>query len=187
MRMRNRQVTKISKQKMRNKRRQNRDLWLLLVPTFALAVGMMIYRVSVTRKPPVETASRSVAHPTASAEVQPPVPAYYASASAAQPYPTLIPATNFRRYPLVERAYQDAAEVPGVFAQQPCYCHCDKSAGHHSLLDCYASDHAAGCLICIKEALLVEQMTQRGKSPAEIRQAIIRGEWQIVDLRAASR
>jgi len=71
------------------------------------------------------------------------IPPYYETAEAAQPFPSLVPAAYFRRYPLVERAYQVAAEIPEVIAQQPCYCFCE-GHGHHSLLDCYASDHGAG-------------------------------------------
>ena len=73
----------------------------------------------------------------------PGVPPYHVSAEAANPFPALVPARYFRRYPLVMRAYEIAHEMPGVIAQQPCYCHCDKF-GHRSLLDCYASDHGAG-------------------------------------------
>lgn len=109
------------------------------------------------------------------------VPAYFPSAAAAKPYPSILPATDFSRYPSVERAYEVAAEIPGVLAQQPCYCYCDRM-GHRSLLDCYASEHAAGCDVCLMEALFAGQMTRRGQSPATIRQEIIRGEWRNVRL-----
>ncbi|MFQ5663967.1 MAG: hypothetical protein ACE5HL_09060 [Terriglobia bacterium] len=71
------------------------------------------------------------------------VPPYFKSAEAAKPFPRLLPASYFRNRPIVARAYQIAHQIPGVIAQQPCYCYCDR-AGHRSLLDCYASDHAAG-------------------------------------------
>jgi hypothetical protein len=70
-------------------------------------------------------------------------PPYHESAEAAKPFPQLLPAAYFRNNPLAARAYQLASEIPEVLAQQPCYCYCDKY-GHKSLLDCYASDHAAG-------------------------------------------
>jgi hypothetical protein len=130
--------------------------------------------------PPGATANgRTTA--TASAKATEPVPAYFRSAAAAQPYPTLVPAVDFSRDPVVERAYAVAAKIPGVLAQQPCYCHCDRM-GHRSLLDCYASDHAAGCDICLMEGLFAGQMTQQGQSPATIRQEIIQGEWRDVRL-----
>ena len=141
--MGNRRITKISRYKMKKKPKQDKGLRNLLLLTFAMAVGAMIYWVSVTRTPPAEPAGSSVTQPAAGTEAQPAVPPYYESAEAAKPYPKLIPATYYGQYPLVERAYKDAAEIPGVLAQQPCYCYCDR-VGHRSLLDCYTSDHAAG-------------------------------------------
>ena len=70
-------------------------------------------------------------------------PPFYNNAEAAKPFPRLLPPSRFRGYPPVASAYQIAAYIPGILAQQPCYCHCE-SFGHRSLLDCYASDHAAG-------------------------------------------
>lgn len=110
------------------------------------------------------------------------VPAYFASAEAARPFPTLLPAVDFRGYPPVQRAYAVAARISGVLAQQPCYCNCDRM-GHRSLLDCYASEHAAGCGVCLMEALFASRMTGQGQSPATIRAEIIRGEWRNVRLR----
>lgn len=79
----------------------------------------------------------------APAESSRPVPPYYESTGAAKPFPQLMPAERYRDYPAVERAYAVAHRIPGVLAQQPCYCWCNKF-GHGSLLDCYASDHGAG-------------------------------------------
>jgi len=70
------------------------------------------------------------------------IPPYFESAEAAKPFPKLLPAAYFLRSPLVASAYRLASEIPGVIAQQPCYCYCDKY-NHRSLLDCYASDHGA--------------------------------------------
>jgi Protein of unknown function with PCYCGC motif len=71
------------------------------------------------------------------------VPPYFASAEAAKPFPPLMPASFFRSSPVIARAYRTASRYPGLVAQQPCYCHCDR-LGHRSLLDCYAVEHAAG-------------------------------------------
>ena len=70
-------------------------------------------------------------------------PPFYKSAEAAKPFPRLVLPSRFRDYAPAANAYQIAAHIPGILAQQPCYCHCE-SFGHRSLLDCYASDHAAG-------------------------------------------
>jgi hypothetical protein len=110
-------------------------------------------------------------------------PPFHKSAKDAEPLPALLPASNFNDRPLVSRAYQIAHEIPLVLAQQPCYCNCDKEFGHGSLLDCYASSHTAGCGICLKETFFTYQMTKQGKKPAQIRDAIIRGEWRNADLR----
>ncbi|MGH9788658.1 MAG: CYCXC family (seleno)protein [Candidatus Acidiferrales bacterium] len=79
----------------------------------------------------------------APAETARPVPPYHESAEAAKPFPVLMPPERYRDYPVVERAYAVAHRIPGVLAQQPCYCWFNKF-GHGSLLDCYASDHGAG-------------------------------------------
>lgn len=109
------------------------------------------------------------------------VPPYFASAATAHPFPRLLRAADFREYPTVQHAYSVAALIPRVLAQQPCYCHCDQM-GHRSLLDCYASQHAAYCGVCLKEALLAGQLTEQGQDPATIRQKIIRGAWGNVRL-----
>src|SRR5271169_2604240 len=82
----------------------------------------------------------------------PRVPPYHRSAKAAQPFPETLPPSRFGNNLIVARAYEIAHLIPGVLAQQPCYCGCDKHFGHASLLDCYASDHTAGCMVCLKES-----------------------------------
>ena len=106
------------------------------------------------------------------------IPPYHKSAEDAKPLPQLLPASTFSDRPVVARAYQIASEIPYVLAQQPCYCHCDKAFGHGSLLDCFASSHTAGCGICIGETFFAYQKTKQGETPAEIRAAIIRGDWK---------
>ncbi|SRR5713101_3022549 len=101
----------------------------------------------------------------------PPKPATQAGA--------VLEPTNFRQAD-VREAYQTAKEIPGVLAQQPCYCYCQRK-GHRGLLDCFKTDHAVSCKICIKESLLARQMHRQGKTPQEIRAAIIQGEWATVE------
>ena len=122
----------------------------------------------------------SEAHP-ATTPAQP-TPPYHKSAKEAKPFPPLMPATRFADRPVVAWAYHIAGKIPGVLAQQPCYCHCDKVFGHGSLLDCFASDHTAGCPICLKEAFLAYQLNKQGKTPSEIREGIIHGDWQKIDV-----
>jgi Protein of unknown function with PCYCGC motif len=83
---------------------------------------------------------------------------------------------------LIFNAYAVAGRVEKVLYQQPCYCHCDRSQGHGSLLDCFVSHHGSGCEVCQKEAFFSYEQTRKGKTPTQIREAIMRGDWQKVDL-----
>jgi hypothetical protein len=84
--------------------------------------------------------------------------------------------------PVVQNAYTVAARVKKVLYQEPCYCHCDRSQGHASLLDCFVSKHGSGCQICVREDLYSYEQSRKGKTPAQIRDGIIGGEWQSVDI-----
>lgn len=83
---------------------------------------------------------------------------------------------------VAQNAYALAARVKKVLYQQPCYCHCDRSQGHQSLLDCFASKHGSECGVCLSEALYSYEQTRKGKTPAQIRQGIEKGEWKRVDV-----
>jgi hypothetical protein len=79
-------------------------------------------------------------------------------------------------------AYKMAAKVPVVLHQEPCYCHCDREMGHNSLHSCFEGTHGAACATCMKEAVYSYQQTKLGKTPAQIRAGIERGEWIRIDL-----
>jgi hypothetical protein len=109
-----------------------------------------------------------------------PVPAFHA-----QPPTAALPATlspDLFSDPVVQNAYTVAARVRKVLYQEPCYCHCDRSQGHTALLDCFASKHASDCQICVREDLYTYEQTHKGKTPTQIREGIIQGEWQSVDI-----
>src|SRR5437899_5159189 len=105
------------------------------------------------------------------------VPVYYHRAEDAMPFPATLEPATFKRADLRE-AYQAAKEIPGVLVQQPCYCYCQRK-GHGSLLDCFKTDHAASCSICVREAILAAQMHRQQKSAQEIRTAITQGPWAV--------
>ena len=107
------------------------------------------------------------------------MPAYHAQAPKGELPETLNP-ENFSD-PLVKNAYAVAAKVKKTLYQQPCYCHCDRSKGHTSLLDCFASEHGSGCGTCIYEDLYAYEQVHKGKTAAQIREGIIKGEWKSVD------
>lgn len=90
------------------------------------------------------------------------------------------------KYPFQAHAYRLAAKIPAVIYQQPCYCHCDRSVGHTSLHSCFESVHGANCSACMKELFYAYQMHNKGKKATEIRDGIIRGEWQQIDLQTAT-
>lgn len=123
----------------------------------------------------------SHANHQAMANPTPRVPAFFTNAEEARPLPAVLDPKQFSD-PVVVKAYSYAKENPEIFAQQPCYCYCDSGIGHRSLLDCYASDHSVGCALCQKEGLLVHQLLAEGKSSTEIRDLIVRGDWQNVKL-----
>jgi Protein of unknown function with PCYCGC motif len=87
---------------------------------------------------------------------------------------------------LQTHAYELAAKIPAVIEQQPCYCYCDRNMGHKSLHSCFEGTHGASCSTCLKELYYSYSMYQKGKTPAEIRQGIIRGDWKQVDLKTAT-
>jgi len=108
------------------------------------------------------------------------VPAFHNQAPAGALPATMSPDTFGD--PVVQNAYTVASRVKKVLYQEPCYCHCDRSQGHGSLLDCFVSKHGAGCQICVREDLYSYEQTRKGKTPAQIREGITRGEWQSVDI-----
>jgi hypothetical protein len=109
-----------------------------------------------------------------------PVPAFHSAPPSGElpstMNPLLFPDT------LVENAYIVAARIKKTLYQQPCYCHCDQSQGHGSLLDCFVSRHGAGCNVCMAEGFYAYEQSKKGKSAAAIRDGIVKGEWQKVDL-----
>ena len=90
---------------------------------------------------------------------------------------------NFK-FPYQVHAYELATKIPGVINQLPCYCFCER-IGHKSLHTCFESDHGAHCGICMKEVYYAYQQTKLKKTPEQIRDGIIKGEWKSIDLEAA--
>lgn len=84
--------------------------------------------------------------------------------------------------PAQRESYKAAAKSSSVVYQMPCYCHCDRHAGHTSLRSCFESTHGANCGTCMAEALYANQMSKKGWTTKMIRDGILRGEFQQVDL-----
>lgn len=83
-------------------------------------------------------------------------------------------------------AYELAAKIPAVLHQQPCYCYCDRGMGHNSLHSCFEGTHGAVCSTCLRELYYSYTQHKQGKTAAQIRQGIIKGEWKQVDLQTAA-
>ena len=63
-------------------------------------------------------------------------------------------------------------KVPDICAKLFCYCGCDLTDNHASLLDCFKGDHYVDCSICQDEAILALELKKQGKSLAEIQKAV---------------
>jgi hypothetical protein len=108
------------------------------------------------------------------------VPHYSASVDRAKPLPKTLPPSAFSDQN-VARAYEIAKQIPEVLVQQPSYC-LFVERHHESLLECFRTNDAARCKVCLQEAYLADKLNRSGKSPAEIRSAIIAREWRKVKL-----
>ena len=142
---------------------------------FGLAMGLALLPLRADSGVPQSTTGTSVAQSAADGAV----PAYHAEAPRGALPATLSP--EFFTDPVVRNAYSIAARIKKTLYQQPCYCHCDRSQGHTSLLDCFASKHGSGCGTCIYEDFYSYEQSRKGKTATQIRAGIIRGEWQSVD------
>jgi Protein of unknown function with PCYCGC motif len=72
----------------------------------------------------------------------------------------------------VLEAYEAARTHPELFDGIYCACQCDKSMDHRSLLSCFESRQAIGCMACREEAEVVARLARDGKTLAEIRVAV---------------
>jgi hypothetical protein len=117
------------------------------------------------------------------------IPAYHLR-PATRPLPALMSGAQlsgpYFAHAYQVTAYKMAAKVGGVLYQEPCYCRCDRSMGHTSLHSCFEGTHGAECSTCMKEGVYTYQQTKLGRSPAQIRAGIERGEWMNIDLEKIS-
>jgi len=135
---------------------------------FGAALALALVPVTATSGAPQEAGAQDNS-----------IPAYHAQAPKSALPETLNP-EDFAD-PLVKNAYALAARIKKALYQQPCYCHCDRSKGHSSLLDCFASEHGSGCGTCIYEDVYVYEQVHKDKTAAQIREGIIKSEWKSVD------
>lgn len=118
------------------------------------------------------------------------IPAYNAGAP---PKGTRLPAILTKadlwgpdaQYAYQTHAYELAAKIPIILHQQPCYCYCQR-VGHNSLHSCFENTHGARCSTCLKELYYSYQQSKKGKTAAQIRAGIIRGEYKTIDLQTTA-
>lgn len=83
---------------------------------------------------------------------------------------TVLPAGQFFGQAAV--GYQAAQQCPEIIEKLFCYCGCDETDQHTSLLDCFTTTHGADCQICTDEAVIAARMKKEGKPIAEIQKVV---------------
>jgi hypothetical protein len=140
---------------------------------------------------PARTGPRSEVHAQFS-DPQDDIPAYHAQPPApGQELPPILSGKQltgpfFREKWQVE-VYKEAAQIPDVLYQLPCYCRCDRALGHTSLHSCFEGTHGAICATCAAEGAYAYKMTKLGRTPQQIREGIERKEYESIDLDALGR
>lgn len=71
--------------------------------------------------------------------------------------------------------YASAKQIPEICSKLFCYCGCDITDNHSSLLDCYTSMHGVDCHICQEEATLALRLHRDGVAMAEIQKQVDEG------------
>lgn len=84
----------------------------------------------------------------------------------------VLPESELGERRRVREAYAAARSHPELFDGVYCACECDKSMGHRSLLSCFESRQAIGCMACREEGELVARLARDGKTLDEIRLAV---------------
>jgi uncharacterized protein with PCYCGC motif len=82
--------------------------------------------------------------------------------------------SDSRYEPEVKPAYEAARKYPKTLDQLHCFCECQESMTHRhkTLLTCFTSNHAAGCGICMREALLAAELKDKGMPDDQIENTV---------------
>jgi hypothetical protein len=59
-----------------------------------------------------------------------------------------------------------------------CYCHCERTLGHKSLLSCFVNTHALECDICQNQAIFAFSRHEDGLSILQVRKAVDEKFWR---------
>lgn len=151
--------------------------FLLVVTTIVL---LALPQHAATRPSPQPQSQNAPAMDMSLPAGNEPTPAFH-SQLPRTPLPNTLDPMQFTTT-LVQNAYTVAARIRKLLYQQPCYCHCDRSEGHGSLLDCFAGHHGSMCNVCMAEDFYTYEQSHVGKTAAQIRAGIISGDWKSIDL-----
>jgi hypothetical protein len=77
-----------------------------------------------------------------------------------------------RFFGMASFGYAAARAKPEIMEKLFCYCGCDLTDKHQTLLDCFTSMHGVDCHICQEEAILAVKMDREGASMADIQKAV---------------
>jgi hypothetical protein len=117
------------------------------------------------------------------------IPAYHAAAPSST-LPVLLTPAQLKAQSFnldwQSKVFADAAKVPKVLYQLPCFCRCDRALGHTSLHSCFEGTHGAVCSTCAKEGYYAYLMTKQGKTVKQIRDGIMHKEYESIDLQTIS-
>lgn len=83
--------------------------------------------------------------------------------------PVLAPQKFFGKAKL---GYLAAKQIPQIADKLFCYCGCDLTDEHISLLECFTSDHGADCDVCVGEIVDALKLHRKGATIAQIQEAI---------------
>ena len=72
----------------------------------------------------------------------------------------------------MRKAYEAAKQYATALESIYCYCRCKENIGHRALVECFETEHAAQCDVCMNEAIITARMTAEGRTPKEIQKAI---------------
>jgi hypothetical protein len=145
-------------------------LAVLIVAAYSLPAGLVPASVQAQSSGPESDIPAYHAGPPAPGQVLPPI---LHGRQLSGPY--------FRaRWQVV--VYKEAAKIPDVLYQLPCYCRCDRELGHTSLRSCYEGLHAAMCATCAEEGAYAYKMTRLGWTPLQIRKGIEEGQYESINL-----
>lgn len=73
---------------------------------------------------------------------------------------------------LAQMGYACAEAAPEIMEKLFCYCGCDFTDKHHSLLDCFTTIHGVDCHICQEEAVFALKLKKEDVPIAEIQRQI---------------